>query len=252
MGKTGWTDEYTLLCERCGYVVEGLESSGACPECGKAIAESLPGVRMGSAFQRGTGLRGLLRTVLDMHVRPRRVFREMRVVPGRDSGLTASACLVSALVTTYAVLMPAFVIAEARHSPGHVGILGRSLGLIFPGVGIVIAVAMSLVVLTVFEAIGVVFFSRRRQWRVSHGIARAVCAHAACTWWIAGFGVGIGVWFSELLGATMNPLIANTPFDWIGPMLGPVIGGTLGMLVFETLVYAGVRECRFMNRERAG
>ena len=29
-----WKDEYTLLCEKCGYVIEGLEDSKVCPECG--------------------------------------------------------------------------------------------------------------------------------------------------------------------------------------------------------------------------
>jgi hypothetical protein len=37
--------EATLLCERCGYVLEGLDERGACPECGQPIAESLPSRR---------------------------------------------------------------------------------------------------------------------------------------------------------------------------------------------------------------
>ncbi|MGE5612495.1 MAG: hypothetical protein ACM359_24820 [Bacillota bacterium] len=38
-------DESVLLCEGCGYILSGLPSESRCPECGKAIAESLPEVR---------------------------------------------------------------------------------------------------------------------------------------------------------------------------------------------------------------
>ncbi|MEZ6318065.1 MAG: hypothetical protein R3B49_04810 [Phycisphaerales bacterium] len=52
MPERPWADEYTVLCERCGYVVEGLDPAGACPECGKPIAESLPERRVGTPWQR--------------------------------------------------------------------------------------------------------------------------------------------------------------------------------------------------------
>ena len=35
-------DEYTLLCERCGYIIEGLPTDNPCPECNRPIALSLP------------------------------------------------------------------------------------------------------------------------------------------------------------------------------------------------------------------
>ena len=38
--KREWTDEYTLLCEKCGYVIEGLDTNGNCPECGTKLIES--------------------------------------------------------------------------------------------------------------------------------------------------------------------------------------------------------------------
>jgi hypothetical protein len=39
-----------LLCEGCGYVLNGLPHDGRCPECGKAIAESLGRQRVGPAW----------------------------------------------------------------------------------------------------------------------------------------------------------------------------------------------------------
>lgn len=46
-----WTDEYTLLCEKCGYVIEGLDTDGNCPECGKPIAESIRSDHPGNLWQ---------------------------------------------------------------------------------------------------------------------------------------------------------------------------------------------------------
>lgn len=69
-----WTDAFTLLCERCGYVVEGLATEGACPECGRPIAESLPERRVGTPWQQRRGMRSFVRTGLLTIVRPRRVL----------------------------------------------------------------------------------------------------------------------------------------------------------------------------------
>jgi hypothetical protein len=57
-----WTDEYTLLCEKCGYVIEGLDPSGNCPKCGKPIVESLPERRVGTPWQQSPGVGSLVRT----------------------------------------------------------------------------------------------------------------------------------------------------------------------------------------------
>lgn len=37
--------QFDLLCENCGYVLSGLDRDGACPECGRPIAQSLPSAR---------------------------------------------------------------------------------------------------------------------------------------------------------------------------------------------------------------
>ena len=55
-------DDTTLLCERCGYSLEGLPHTHTCPECGVPIRESLPAQRTGSPWQRSPGVRSWLAT----------------------------------------------------------------------------------------------------------------------------------------------------------------------------------------------
>ncbi len=108
--------------------------------------------------------------------------------------------------------------------------------------------------LTWIETVGVRFFGRRRGWRVTWPIALSVCAHASIGWAIGGL-------FHALV-----PL-ARTPMWWVLDKLpetaasrialvyvsvAPIAAMMVGMLVFETLVYLGVRECRYANAAKPG
>lgn len=44
-------DESDLLCEGCGYTLNGLPAEGNCPECGKSIAQSLGHQRTATAWE---------------------------------------------------------------------------------------------------------------------------------------------------------------------------------------------------------
>ena len=69
-----------LLCEGCGYVLNGLPDDARCPECGKPAAESAATLRQSPAWERPGGRSGLL-TFLDTTAavlfRPRRFFRSL-------------------------------------------------------------------------------------------------------------------------------------------------------------------------------
>jgi len=69
-----------VLCERCGYVLNGLPDDGRCPECGKPIAESAGHNRLPTPWDASaeSGIdrsRGFIRTTLDVILSPRRFYR---------------------------------------------------------------------------------------------------------------------------------------------------------------------------------
>jgi hypothetical protein len=74
--------ETDVLCESCGYILNGLPDSGNCPECGSPIAASLiDSPRCLPAWERGrTGLGGavdFLSTTLAVILRPTRFYRHL-------------------------------------------------------------------------------------------------------------------------------------------------------------------------------
>jgi hypothetical protein len=69
----------TLLCEACGYILEGLPRDSRCPECGQEIARSLPALRRPPAWEERPGFRSWVRTTTELLVRPGRFFRGLAV-----------------------------------------------------------------------------------------------------------------------------------------------------------------------------
>ncbi len=66
--------ETDLLCEACGYTLNGLPADSRCPECGRAIAESLPSHRGPSAWESRSAFLTTTRQVL---FQPTRFFRSL-------------------------------------------------------------------------------------------------------------------------------------------------------------------------------
>lgn len=88
--------------------------------------------------------------------------------------------------------------------------------------------------LTMIERLGLQVIGRQRGWRVTGKVAASVCAHASYGWIASGVLAIAG----GALGAVMNVW-------WAEAM--SLVGLGLGLLVFETVVYVGVRACRFAN-----
>lgn len=99
-----------MLCEGCGYIVSGLPEDSRCPECGKAIAESLPGTRTPPLWEReGAGWwRRFWGTTWEVLVHPSRFYRAM---PTR-AGLAKSLWYANAQTSFCAML---FGLAMAVH-----------------------------------------------------------------------------------------------------------------------------------------
>src|SRR5437762_3263188 len=71
--------ETDLLCEGCGYTLNGLPDDSNCPECGKPIIESLRGRREVPAWERagGRSIWNFLVTSAEVTFRPTNFYKTL-------------------------------------------------------------------------------------------------------------------------------------------------------------------------------
>ncbi len=216
-----------LLCERCGYVLDGSPRDGPCPECGRPVRDSLPEFRPGTPWQQRRSLKTWWTTNVGMVTRPRQMFEVMRV-PTRRQG---SPRLTDLSVYNCAGAVAPFAIIATFLSSRRDGFIMFSVGVI------------ALVALTEIEALGLRFIARRRGWRVSWRLARAICAHASIGW-AALFPFAVLSW---LFLVVVQIVFDVAPWsDWLF-VSNMVIWLLPPMLCFETLAYLGVRACKYAN-----
>ncbi len=216
-------DAVSVLCEFCGYDLTGTSPEGVCGECGEAVARSLPEHRTGSPWQTGGGSVCLVRTVLAVFRHPRSVWDRVRIAGPISFGLLAANATLAGLLY---------------------GVIADSL-LAMP------LFAAGVLALSMVEYFGLRFFGKRNGWRVSPAVSMTVVGHAGAGWLVAAIFAGVGF----RVGVTMPggvgvpgflwSLVGRSTIEW--RYLLPMGGFLGGMLVFEMLVYTGVRRCRFAN-----
>lgn len=255
-------DEFTLLCEGCGYVLEGLPVERNCPECGRPIAHSLPARRAGSPWQQRPGVASWWRTVGLLLRHPAGAWGLVRIEPARQGFGRVNVVLAALLISVVAV---ARLIREARIARATaptaessswsqaVAILSLSAWVVLGMIALWGAALLALAFLTQVETWGVRFFGNRRGWRVTPTVADAVCGHASVGWLIAavmwaGCALLVDTGVARRLIATLG-IPRPSPSAWLRG-LAPLAGFLLGLLVFEFLVFFGVRRNRFANRSR--
>jgi hypothetical protein len=83
--------ETDLLCEGCGYVLNGLPDDTRCPECGKPSGESSSALRQPSTFEQVIGPSrpaAFVKTTASVLLRPKRFFRTLSPLSDRSSATT--------------------------------------------------------------------------------------------------------------------------------------------------------------------
>jgi hypothetical protein len=241
---TAWEDEYTLLCERCGYVVEGLDPAGNCPECGMAIAESLPERRVGTPWQQSPGLWSLMRTWWMTLRYPLRTLDVMRVGE-------ANRVMQWRRTLAFVVLLPVPVCLFAYlFLRPHIFRNGVAAMWVFTPALLLIVIP----ILTAIETRGLQLFSSQRGTRVTRSAARQITTHGSVGWVIMSIGItlsflliaGATALRLEVFGANSGLSLRIVRVSWPPALLGLVFG----FFFFETFAWLGLRRCRFANRVR--
>lgn len=235
-----WKDEYTLLCEKCGYVIEGLDQSGNCPECGKPIAESLPERRVGTPWQQSPGVGSLVRTWWMTLRHPLRTLDVMRVDGLKATSLRWTTILIAACI-------PAPLSFTVWIESGGNVLWFTGFFVLTP-----LLLTMGLILLTRLEAEGLCFFSKRRHGRLDRRASLTVVSHGCVGWLIVSTGVLLG---TVLLWLTATSALRDRPtgvtnFFGLGALTFLSLTPLLGFLFFETFAYLGLRRCKYANRVR--
>ncbi len=239
-----WKDEYTLLCEKCGYVIEGLDTQGNCPECGKPIAESLPERRVGTPWQQNPSFGSLVRTWWMTLRHPLRTLDVMCFDDQIAHGLLPR--------TIFVFVIWSSILASLPHLMAPMSwdlILGVGIVLVF-NLMIWSTVALLVYLLVGIEALGLQIISRTKQTRITSTVAWTAVAHGAIAW-----GVSYIIWLAAWIWTSGLPEQTESPHQFIyrlNHIMVPslLIGLLIGLVLFETFAYLGLRRLKFANRPR--
>lgn len=260
--RRAWEDEYTLLCERCGYVIEGLPTEGACPECGKPIAESLPERRVGTPWQQSRSVGNLARTWRVSLLHPVQTLDVLAESPLSDRWLRRWTTLAAALLLS-AGWWHYGAISVVRERPVSLVVL----------VTLVLVCTMAvwpvLLGLTQLETWGLGVIAKTRGLRMPTNARRAITAHGCVGWLLAGAAAWLTMAGLDFLHAAVTkPYIEYDPsmtraesFEvvfgrrtplWLDrlSMATRLICLLAGFLFFETFAWLGLRRLKYANRVR--
>lgn len=223
------------LCESCGYPLRGVAVDLVCPECGVPVAASDSARRPGLAWQRRASPVSFFVTIVQVIFQPRKSFRSLRI-GGSNHADRVFLLLIAA--GTGVVWGAVWKWATKRTPvPWKYGT----------------GVAVTIVVLSYIETLGVTYVARRRGWRVPWRLAERTICYASPAWILAAtFYLRFHLWHYPY-GRLWNYLpdywgrfhyyylIRDL---WIYPLVGGV-----AIVFFETFVWVAVRQVRYANKE---
>lgn len=264
----------TLLCEQCGYVVEGLDERGACPECGKPIAESVPERRTGVPIEPDAdGKVNWWRAAWAVLWRPGETFERVRIDQAASRRFRHRADLavflsLASLDFVVHVFWSGWVVFIDR-TQGVDGVfmfmmsIPRTLACSCMVAGLPCVLLWSI---RFIERRGLRLIARGHGWRIDHRRASVVVDYAAAGWYI-GLTLPIVLVVSVRMlwplympmlysaGPGLGPWLAS--LHYIGPGWYPFASLLLAspalivpLFLFELLCYIGIRRCKFANQPR--
>lgn len=244
-----------LLCERCGYEIDGLAWEATCPECGAGVRESDPAKRTGTPWQRRPGVGAYLATLWACARSPGRVLATLDPSTGAAGLMRAHAWVVAGLVMLpWAVaLAPDFVRGRTNAWPPAIPQpFGDRVAIVTLLIAWPALAGIAVILLSHMEARGLRILAWQRGWRFGPRLALAVVAHGGTGWVVAAIFAGPGSamafaawdrrWSFEVLGQWVNAPVAFSVIAFGGAVLG--------FLSFETFAWFGLRKCRFANTPR--
>lgn len=243
--------DHALLCERCGYALEGIAHDSACPECGTPIAQSLPQRRTGTPWQRAPGARALLATWWMALRHPNRTLRIARVRDGES--LHAVTILVASALAGFGfgLLSLCIGIAEGGDPDRIDWVVALVMALLVIPLATGLLTFAVFFALTAIEGAGLRVIGRQRGMRITREIARVIVAHGSVGWFIAAmapWAMTAGVllhtfWRDQATLATPTPIALRLLMFAL-----PLLLLATGFLVFEVFAYLGLRGMKFANR----
>jgi len=239
---TPWKDQYTLLCENCGYILEGLDQSLPCPECGVPIADSLPHHNAGSPWQQRRTLINLIKTWFLTLFRSKRLSRQLNI----DKDTAISLTWVG-LFTGFAIpvlgMMTIIIIAVIQYE-----FYPQSLNYIM-----VVAIVMFIcwLIAVIYATLGALrlrYYAHRRGFRLSQSSRWTIAGHASLGLTVAPVGITAAV----MIGGIMSLLNVDDTYLIVRIILiaSAIIGWLaipIALLEFEILLHIGSRALRYRN-----
>ncbi|MBO6513692.1 MAG: zinc ribbon domain-containing protein [Phycisphaerales bacterium] len=239
-----WKDPRTLLCERCGYVIENLDHALPCPECGKPIIESLPHRAQGSPWQNRRSIWSLLQTWFMTICRSKALFGRLNIDEEASSNSLLFLGLLLGFLTPMLTILTVSVISIVQYGrstfPGFMPIFLTALVLLFFWIFAVIYASLGTLRLR--------YFAHIRKYRLTQATRSAIVGHASLGLTIAPIGI-TGAIFVFILLDTFD-LFDRGPF-WLGlSMAGSIIAWLsipLALIEFEILMHTGSKALRYRN-----
>ncbi|MFG0245754.1 MAG: hypothetical protein ACF8MF_06870 [Phycisphaerales bacterium JB052] len=237
-----------LLCERCGYVLDDLDPSGECPECGIPIASVQPRLRPGSPWQRQRGLGSMILTWWGLITHPRKCWEQMQVHTASGLSLMGWGLMLGLALPALGIFA-AVVIGTIESSDPSAIIAGMFFILIVGG-GYLIAALL-------YAALAVArmkFWARHRSYRIDSRIAWTIIGHASFGLVLAPMLVFVAVLM--ILTVVVSEMLASRfAGDATGVQLTLFVTSYIlilasiptGLIVFEILSSLGMRRLRYRN-----